>query len=398
MTATFAARCRRNALPMLAGLLLLLASAHAARAPRGEITVDSRGDFNLNINLGTVQFQDFTLRQPPDTVIRASTANGTGVIEGSYDSTSWVLTGKVHIEHEGAVLDANSAKVVFRDRMVRTIEVRDKPASFSHPTKVAGQRYQGRAEAIDFDGVARRVRFTGKPQYSFGLNEGSSDTPMVYDLDNGVLSSEDAQARPDARVRLTIRPGDQPSVMVEGTHTIWNFNTGTIQMDQFVLRQSPATMIRAAKASGTGVTAGSNDSSNWNLAGQVHVEYQEAVLDADSAKVAFAARVLQSVNVQGAPARFTHPTKKPGQMFQGRADTIAFDNDRHQVRFNGHVWYSLGAGNEGSSDKPMIYDLESRVVRSEQDNTPGSRVRLKIRPPEKERVTIPRTPERSTAQ
>jgi lipopolysaccharide transport protein LptA len=397
MTSLLSEHCRRAAMPVLAALLLLLAPAYAARAPRAAITVDGRST-EFNFNSGNARFTQFVLRQPPDTLIRAETANGTGVIEGSYDSTSWVLTGMVHIEHEGSVLDANSAKVVFKDRQVHSIEVRDKPASFSHPTRVAGQRYQGRAETITYDGIARRVRFTGKPQYSFGLNEGSADMPMLYDIDKGLLSSEDAGSKPDARVRLTIRPGEQPSVMVEGTHTIWNFDAGTIQFEQFVLSQAPATLIRAGKASSTGVSAGNNDNSNWNLTGPVHVEYQQAVLDADSAKVAFAARMIQSVNVQGAPARFTHPAKKPGQVFQGRADSIAFDNDRRQVRFNGHVWYSLGNGSDGSSDKPMIYDLESSVVRSEEDNAPGSRVRLKIRPAEKERVTIPRTPNRSTAQ
>ncbi len=47
----------------------------------------------------------------------------------------------------------------------------------------------------------------------------------------------------------------------------------------------------------------------------------------------------------------------------------------------------------------MIYDLESNKLSSEKEGTsPGARVRLKLRPAEKERVTVPRTPDRSTAQ
>ncbi len=168
--------------------------------------------------------------------------------------------------------------------------------------------------------------------------------PMLYDIDNGVLSTESGGNDPAARVRLTIRQGDTPSIMVEGASTLWKINEGTIQFDQFVLRQAPATLIRAGKASGSGVTAGNNDNSNWTLAGQVHVEYQQTVLDADSARVAFAARLIKSVDVRGAPAHFSHPTKTAGQSFQGRADLIAFDNDKRQVRFNDHVWYSLGGG------------------------------------------------------
>jgi lipopolysaccharide export system protein LptA len=390
-------RCHRGALLMVAGVLLLLAPAHAARAPLAAITVESKGSSEFNFNSGTMQLRQFVLRQPPDTLIRADTANGTGVVEGSYDSTSWVLTGKVHIEHQGTVLDANSAKVVFNDRLVRSIEVRDTPASFSHPTKVAGERYRGSAEAISFDGASRRVRFNGRPKFSFGSNEGDSDKPLLYDLDKGVLSSE-GNRDAAARVRLTIRPGETPSIMVEGANTSWNFNEGTIQFDQFVLRQAPATLIRADKASGSGVTAGNNDNSRWLLTDQVHVEYQEAVLDADSATVAFAARVMRSVDVRGAPALFSHPSKVAGQSFRGRADQIAFDNEKHEVRFNDHVWYSRDGGAEGVSNKPVIYDLENRKLRSEKAGTAGPGVSLKFPGVNKERVTIPRTPDRGTAR
>jgi lipopolysaccharide transport protein LptA len=385
-------------MPLLAGLLLLLAPAYAARAPMAEITVSGEGRTEFNFNSGTIQFADFVLRQPPDTLIRADTANGTGVVAGSYDSTSWVLTGKVHIEHQGTVLDASSARVVFNDRLVRSIEVRDAPASFSHPTKVAGQRYQGSAETITFDGASRRVRFSGRPKFSFGSNEGDSDRPLLYDLDKGVLSSE-GKGDSAARVRMTIRPGETPSIMVEGAGTIWNFNDGTIQFEQFVLRQAPATLIRAARASGSGVTAGNNDNSRWLLTDQVHVEHQEAVLDADSATVAFAARVIRTVDVRGAPAHFSHPSKVAGQSFRGRADLIAFDNEKHEVRFNEHVWYSRDGGAEGVSNKPIIYDLENRKLRSEKAGTsPGPGVTLKFPGVDKDRVTIPRTPDRGTAR
>ncbi len=144
---------RRGVVAVLAGLcaLLSLAPGFAAKAPTAKVEVSAKGKISSNFNAGTQLLeQDVTLRQAPDTLIRANKAEGSNLAEG-YDDGHWILTGKVHIEFNGAVLDADRAVVVFADGRISTIEVKGKPATFSRPAKTAGQRSQGRAENIAFD-------------------------------------------------------------------------------------------------------------------------------------------------------------------------------------------------------------------------------------------------------
>jgi len=384
---------RAGLLTMLAGcgVLACLEPSLAARAPTADIEVQNKGRVSWNFNAGTQLLeQDVELRQAPDTLIRADKAEGSNLQEGNKDNGHWKLSGSVHIEFNGAVLDADRAMVVFADGRIHTIEVQGKPAVFSHSTGTNGQRNQGRANTITYDGTGREVRFSGHTQYLFGPYEGISDKPLLYKLDSTEILSEKGP-NDDSRVVFTFRN-------MQASARFWraNINGGTQLLEQDVeLREAPGTVIRADKAEGSNLINGYADG-HWTLTRKVQIEHDNAVLNADTATVAFAAGVARSIQVHGSPARFSYPTKSAGRRFQGRADTIAFDGDKRQLRVSGHPSKYIFGVDEFSSDQPVLYELDSGVLSTEDSGDPKSRVRGTMST--ERRVPTPRTPERGASQ
>lgn len=351
---------------------------------------------NGNLNDDTQRFEGLVIRQQPGTLISAQNATGIGISE-DYDNSRWNLSGNVHIEYDGAVLDADRATVVFANRQVRSIDVQGAPAKFTRPGKDATQPYRGSADAIFFDGAKRQVRFTGHAWFSFGPNEGNSTTPLVYDINQATLWNE--KGAPGSATAVTvnerIRANAEAASRFDLTFDEWkyNLNDGSLTAKGLSIRQVPGTLLTADNATGTGV-GDSYENSRWTLAGKVHIENDATVMDADTANVNFANRVMKSADVRGAPASFTHTGAVPDRTFRGTAQSIAFDSTRRQARFAGHIDFEMGAG-KGTSEKPIIYDIGKGTYRNE--NAPGAPpISVTIR--EKQKVPPPRTPDRNTAR
>lgn len=381
---------RRTLLGALAGcgVLAVLVPALAARAPTANIEVRNKGKFYRNFNAGTeVWEQDVTLSQAPDTLIRADRAEGRNLADG-YDDGHWTLTGKVHIEFDGAVLDADSATVEFVDGGIGSILVNGRPAVFSHPVGDTGQRNEGRSETITYDGARRQVRFVGDATYSFGPYTGTAGGPLVYNLDSTEVATE---AGPGSRIIFTFRN-------MQASARIWraNINAGTQMLEQDVeLRRAPDTLLRADRAEGTDLTDGYDDG-HWTLTRNVRIEHDRAELDADAATVAFAGGVIQSMEVHGNPARFSYPTRVEARRFEGQAESITYDGGQRLVRVIGHPSRYTFGPDQYSSDKPLRYDLDASTVSTEDNGDPDARFRAILQPDRF--VPTPRTPPRSTAQ
>src|SRR5690349_13584665 len=107
----------RSIFPMLLLVAGALSSALAAAPTLDKKTpIDYKGGagcFRLNPNAGTLETCDITLTQGPGTLITAKRATAKGLSENN--NGEWSLTGSVHIEFNNAVLDADSATVVFAD-------------------------------------------------------------------------------------------------------------------------------------------------------------------------------------------------------------------------------------------------------------------------------------------
>ena len=168
-------------------------------------------------------------------------------------------------------------------------------------------------------------------------------------------------------------PGDP--VQVKWVKLRAERDDGAMSLDGIVITQMRGTLIRARKAEGAGLS-NNFDNGRWALTGQVHIEYEDFVLDADAATVVFANRFIQSIQVQGEPARFSRSGKVANRPYKGTAQAISFNGTKRQVRFTGHSWFSYGP-DEGNSDKPLLYDLDSASVSSEDDGS-GSLINMTI--------------------
>jgi lipopolysaccharide transport protein LptA len=168
-----------------------------------------------------------------------------------------------------------------------------------------------------------------------------------------------------------------------------NFSTGTLDTCALTLRQG-STLIRADKASAKRLSAGYEDG-EWQLNSGVHIEFDDAILDADSATVLFANNRLKEVHVRGAdgkPARFSHQVKDASQRNQGRAATIDYDSKASVLRLAGDTWYSNGRN--AIETAAFTYDLNDGSFFT------NDAIKGTVQP--SKRVPPPRTPDRATSQ
>lgn len=181
---------------------------------------------------------------------------------------------------------------------------------------------------------------------------------------------------------------------VQGRNPRWNVKPDTFELSDVTLRQGTATLIRAAEAAAQGLTE-SSDNSRWELTGAVHIEFNDAVLDADSATIVFVDSRLKEVHVKGTPASFSQQLKSAARHIQGRAATIDYDAQTSLVRFVGDTWYTDG---RNEVNTPLLtYNMNDGSFTNDAGTDEDSRFHMTIHPGDK-RVPPPRTPDRSTAQ
>jgi lipopolysaccharide transport protein LptA len=197
-------------LRLAAGLLVVAGCAWAAQ---GKLALDNQTPlefegacFRANPGAGTLESCDVVLRQGMQALIRAKNAKARGLSEGNKDG-EWQFSNGVHIEFDDAVLDADSATVLFVDNRLKEVHVKGakgEPARFSHQLKDAPRRNQGRAATIDYDSADRVLRLAGGTWYSDGRNEVNT-AALLYNMNDGSFSNATGPNESD-RVRITIRP------------------------------------------------------------------------------------------------------------------------------------------------------------------------------------------------
>jgi lipopolysaccharide export system protein LptA len=171
------------------------------------------------------------------------------------------------------------------------------------------------------------------------------------------------------------------------------FSAGTIKMTQVTLTQGEGTVIKADEGYVSNVE-GDFDNAQWQLTGKVHVEFEGAVVDADTAVVTFAAGRPTAVRVRGTPARFSHLAKMDNIRRQGRAPAIDFDSSTGWVRFSGGTSFSQVGKDIEITGEELNYNVNTTDYNDGKSPTPD---RIVI-PRDAARVPPPRTPDRSTSQ
>jgi lipopolysaccharide export system protein LptA len=164
----------------------------------------THGGLNANFGAGTFSMQKVVLRQEGGTLISADEVSVSGA-EGEFDNSQWELRGSVHVEYEGAVVDADAAAVVFVDGRVKTIDaqgVTGQPVQFAYTFSQTGRRAQGRAANIAYDVPSGDVHFFNGTWFSSGRAE-MQDEEICYNVKTTAASDCD---NAESRGTVTVFP------------------------------------------------------------------------------------------------------------------------------------------------------------------------------------------------
>jgi lipopolysaccharide transport protein LptA len=119
----------------------------------------------------------------------------------------------------------------------------------------------------------------------------------------------------------------------------------------------------------------------------MHLEFNDAVLDAQTATVAFAEGRMRTVQAQGAPAKFSHQLKGQARRVNGHSNRIDYDSGKGTIRLSGDAGFSDGRND--FETQALTYSLREGWIRTEAPSSGTLR--------SEERVPAPRTPDRATA-
>ena len=162
------------------------------------------------------------------------------------------------------------------------------------------------------------------------------------------------------------------------------------------LRQGTQALIRAKNAKARGLSEGNKDG-EWQFSNGVHIEFDDAVLDADSATVLFVDNRLKEVHVKGTRASprisRTSSRMRRGATRAVRPPSTTIPADR-LLRLAGGTWYSDGRNEVNTAT--LIYNMNDGSFSNATGPNESDRVRITIRPDK--RVPPPRTPDRETSQ
>ncbi|MEO8315645.1 MAG: LptA/OstA family protein [Pseudomonadota bacterium] len=124
----------------------------------------------------------------------------------------------------------------------------------------------------------------------------------------------------------------------------------------------------------------------------VHVVFKSAVLDVDAATVALADGRIRTIQARGTPSQFSYQLKKSGRRVNGRAGKIDYDAVKNAIRFSVDTWYTDGRSE--AKTPALTYNFGTEIMVTEAlDLTYDSEEDA----PE-ERVPAPRTPDRASAK
>jgi lipopolysaccharide export system protein LptA len=119
----------------------------------------------------------------------------------------------------------------------------------------------------------------------------------------------------------------------------------------------------------------------------VHVEFRTAVLDVDAAAVALSDGRIRTIQARGTPAQFSYEMKKSARRYHGRAGRIDYDAARSVIKFSVDTWYTDGNLEAETSALTYNFSDDSMITEAIKGTYPGA-----------ERVPAPRTPDRATAK
>ena len=122
-----------------------------------------------------------------------------------------------------------------------------------------------------------------------------------------------------------------------------------------------------------------DEAGEFRLTGNVRMEVDTAVMEADSAVFTFADRQLSRGELEGAPVSFSDTDAATKRSVTGRAGKMSYDNVARTLRMTGDASVQLDAREVLGCD--LIYDFRAeRVTSGSADCEGGFRVRVRRDP------------------
>jgi lipopolysaccharide transport protein LptA len=135
--------------------------------------------------------------------------------------------------------------------------------------------------------------------------------------------------------------------------------------------------IRADEALATSLDF--EEQSEWQFSGNVRIEVDAAVLEADSAVFAFADDRLSRAELRGNPASITDMSTERREPVRGSANRLFYDYVERTLRLTDNVWLYKGRNEIQGCD--LIYDFKDEGLTSGSSDC-GVRVRVLPAPEE----------------
>lgn len=140
------------------------------------------------------------------------------------------------------------------------------------------------------------------------------------------------------------------------------------------------TSVTADQGQATGQAGGLNfDNSVWQFHGNVHMVFDQGVLNADNAEINFRHKLLSTAVAHGRPAEFQQPLQKTGKLAKGRANTIDYDAARGVVRLIDNAW--LSDGQNEMRGETLKYNVQAQSIVADAAEQNSKRVHIIITPP-----------------
>lgn len=166
-----------------------------------------------------------------------------------------------------------------------------------------------------------------------------------------------------AALLLALHPLDGVSAGVSGTFEIPQYSNmeinipgDTMTVEDVIITHGQDTRVEAKFAR---ETRKAGNVKQWDLSGKVRIDFRGATLEAASAVMVWRGDALESVQVDGDPADFSHQPEGLRRIF-GRADSIRLETATGKLVFSGNTSYTDGCNRLASSR--ISYNMNEGTV------------------------------------
>jgi lipopolysaccharide export system protein LptA len=165
---------------------------------------------------------------------------------------------------------------------------------------------------------------------------------------------------------------DAQPIQLEARSSDFDYKNNTLVFHGVRIAQG-GLAIEAEEGTATGLDF---KESRWLFKGSVRITVPGGSLDSDEARIAFAANLISTAEITGAPANFEQ--KRDKGVARGHARRIVYQPSAGTLRLTEDAW--LSDGNNEISGQTLVYNMRDQRVLANPDEQGSQPVRITINP------------------